>query len=174
MYSGLLEVWIVFTVFPRILPVGTINFSACQGAGTIRGQEQNEGGVNITQQRMQSRVLACVHSATTWDPCCCQQWARLSQLRSLLGCQLPPFQALLCTRLSFMLRCESCVCTWSPTHLALLCRHYSRVGLILLSSTCARSAGSIWGREEIEEYSMLLYLKDTDRNKKCLKVTAFV
>ena len=38
------------TVFPRFLPVGTINFSTCQDAGTIRGWEQIKGGVNITQQ----------------------------------------------------------------------------------------------------------------------------
>ena len=44
------------TVFPRFLSVGTINFSARQDEGTI------EGGVNITQQRMPSRVLACVRS----------------------------------------------------------------------------------------------------------------
>ena len=63
------------TVFPQFLPTGTINFSACQDAGTIRGQEQNEGGVNITRQHMQSRdsVLACVRSATTRGPRCCEQ-----------------------------------------------------------------------------------------------------
>ena len=38
------------TVFPLFLPVGTINFSACQDAGTIQGWEQIKGGVNITQE----------------------------------------------------------------------------------------------------------------------------
>ena len=37
-------------------------FSACEDTGTIRGQEQNEGGVNITRQRMPSRVPARVRS----------------------------------------------------------------------------------------------------------------
>ena len=58
-------------VFPQFLPAGTINFSALQDAGTIRGREQNVGGVNITWQHMQSRVLAYVRSATTRSPCCC-------------------------------------------------------------------------------------------------------
>ena len=62
-----------YTVFPRFLPAGTINFRACQDAGTIRGREQNEGGVNITRQRMQSRVLARERSATIRCPRCCQQ-----------------------------------------------------------------------------------------------------
>ena len=59
---------------------------------------KNEDGVNITQQRMQSRVLAWLHSAA-----------------------------------------------------ALLCGHYSRAGLILLSGAHTLSVGSIQGREEIEE-----------------------
>ena len=42
---------ILSTVFPQFLPAGTINFSACQDAGTIRWREQNEGGVNITWQQ---------------------------------------------------------------------------------------------------------------------------
>ena len=70
------------TVFPRFLPTGT--FSAHQDAGTIRGRKQNEGGVNITRQRMPSRVLARVcsvrhevlvaasneHSCLSRDFCC--------------------------------------------------------------------------------------------------------
>ena len=40
----------VVTVFPRFLLMATINFSACQDMGTIRGWELNEGGVIITQQ----------------------------------------------------------------------------------------------------------------------------
>ena len=130
------------TVFPRFLPAGTINFSACQDVGTIRGREQNEGGVNITRQCMQSRVLAHVHSATIQGPCCCQQWAWLSQPRSLLQCQLPSLQALQCTKLSSIPWCELLnFCTCSPTHSSLLCGHYSRAGLIFLSSARARSAG---------------------------------
>ena len=50
------------TVFPWFLPTDTINFSACEDAGTIRGREQNKDGVNITRLRMLSRVLARVHS----------------------------------------------------------------------------------------------------------------
>ena len=50
-----------YTVF-RFLPAGTINFSARQDAGTIRGREQNKGGVNTTRQRMQFGVLAHVRS----------------------------------------------------------------------------------------------------------------
>ena len=38
------------TVF---LPTSTINFSACLDVGTIRGWEQNEGGVNITRQHIE-------------------------------------------------------------------------------------------------------------------------
>ena len=34
---------LINTVFPRFLPMGTINFSTCQDAGTIQGWEQNEG-----------------------------------------------------------------------------------------------------------------------------------
>ena len=44
--------------------MGTINLSACQDVGTIRGQEQIEGGVNITQQCVLSAdltVLRCMH-----------------------------------------------------------------------------------------------------------------
>ena len=50
----------MYQAFPRFFPMGTINFSVCKDAGTIRGLEQNEGGVNIARQRMQSRVLARV------------------------------------------------------------------------------------------------------------------
>ena len=82
------------TVFPWFFSVGTIIFSACQDAGTIRGQEQNEDGVNIARQHMQSRVLARARSATTRGPCCCQLWVQLSQPRSLLRHQLPPLQVL--------------------------------------------------------------------------------
>ena len=39
--------------------------------GTIQGQEQNKGGVNIAWERMQSRELAHVRSATTRGPRCC-------------------------------------------------------------------------------------------------------
>ena len=42
---------ILGTVFPQFLPVGTINFSTCQDAGTIQWREQNEAGVNITWQQ---------------------------------------------------------------------------------------------------------------------------
>jgi len=62
-------------------------------------------------------------------------------------------RALQCTRSFSVPRCEY-FCTWSSTHLvwiSLLCGHYSRAGLILLSSTHTCSAGSIQGREEIEE-----------------------
>ena len=41
-----------------LLQLLTGTFSAHQDAGTIRGREKNEGGVNITWQRMPSRVLA--------------------------------------------------------------------------------------------------------------------
>ena len=55
------------TIFSRFLPTGTINFSARQDAATIRGREQNEGGVNITRQCMPSRVLARVRSVRHED-----------------------------------------------------------------------------------------------------------
>ena len=152
MCNGAVNLRQVCTVFPWFLPAGTINFSACQDAGTIREQEQNKSRVNITWQSMQSIVLTHVWFPTTRGPCCCQQWAQLSQSRSLLR-QLPPLQALQCTTPSSMPRCEY-FCTWSSTHLvwiSLLCGHYLRAELILLSSTRTRSAGSIRGREEIEE-----------------------
>ena len=100
------------TVFPRFLHPGTINFSASQDVSTIRGWEQNKGGVNITRQRMQSivsrfKVLSLFTMYTvvplvklywwtlnlelwTQGPPCCQQWAQLSQSRSLLRRQLLP------------------------------------------------------------------------------------
>ena len=122
--------------FPRVL-------SACMNAGTIRGREQNEGGVNIAQQRMQSRVVARVRFATTQGPRCCQQWALLSQPTSLLRRPLPPLQALQCTRRA-VLRATVWVIfrTWSPTHLVwiLFC------------------AGTIRRREEIEEIQLVSYL----------------
>ena len=106
------------TVFPRFLPTCTINFSACQDVGTIPGWEQNEGRVNITRQRMQSRVLARVLSATTRGPCCCQQNERSGLNRDLCcGISYHPFRLYSaldrppCHGVSYV------YCTWSPTHL---------------------------------------------------------
>ena len=48
------------TVFPQFLSAGTTIFIACQDAGTIWGQ----GQCHYTVKCMQSRVLACEHSAT--------------------------------------------------------------------------------------------------------------
>ena len=120
------------------LPTGTINFSACQDAGTIWGREQNEGGVIITRQRMQSRVLVHVCSvqhefliaASYEHSClsrglCCGVSCHSSRLYSALD--HPP-----CRGVSYV----------APG-----ARGW---GLILLSSACACSAGPIWGREEIE------------------------
>ena len=69
---------------------------------------------------------------------------------------LPPLQVLQCTRpfsvpqcdrVSYLLHLEP-----HPPHVKLsLCGHYSSAGFILLSSARVRSAGSIRGREEIEE-----------------------
>ena len=47
-----------YTVFPRFLPAGTINFRACQDAGTIRGRVQFEGG-NKTRAGSISLGSAC-------------------------------------------------------------------------------------------------------------------
>jgi len=61
-HNTVVVIKIVSTVFPRFLPAGTINFSTCQDMGTIRGREQNEGGVNITRQWIPPKVLAHVRS----------------------------------------------------------------------------------------------------------------
>ena len=61
-HNAVVVIKIVSTVFLRFLPAGAINFSTCQDTGTIRGREQNEGGVNITRQCIPSRVLAHVRS----------------------------------------------------------------------------------------------------------------
>ena len=61
-HNAVVAIKIVSIVFLRFLPAGTINFSTCQDMGTIRGQEQNEGGVNILRQCIPSRVLAHVCS----------------------------------------------------------------------------------------------------------------
>ena len=103
------------SVAPAVAPEKEdIKFSACKDAGTIRGWEQNEGGVNIAQQRMQSRVLVRVRSATTQGSRCCQQWVLLSQLTSLLRRPLPPLQALQCTRLFFVPWCELSFASGAP------------------------------------------------------------
>ena len=43
----------------NILAAGTINFRACQNTATNRGWEQNEDGVNIARQHMQSSASVC-------------------------------------------------------------------------------------------------------------------
>ena len=125
--------------FPRVLLISV----------PARTRVQFESGVNITQQRCILGVLACVRSATTPGPCCCQQWVQRSQPRSLLRHQLPPLQALQYTRPSSVLRCELRL-----SHLIIVGALFEG-GLILFSSACTCSAGSIWGREEIEEIRYL-------------------
>ena len=55
------------------------------------------------------------------------------------------------TRVQFEGGNKTRACSISHGMAALMCGHYLRAGLILLSSARARSAGSIRGREEIEE-----------------------
>ena len=50
---------ILATIFSQFLPAGSINFSACEDAGTIRGWEQNKGRVNITWQQRSACSLEC-------------------------------------------------------------------------------------------------------------------
>ena len=62
-------------------------------------------------------------------------------------------QALQYTRPFSVAWCKLCLLHLEPPHrvwILLLCGHYSRAGLILLSSARVRSAGSIRGREEIQ------------------------
>ena len=114
--------WLVQTVFPWLLPVGTINFRLYLPVGTVQEQEQNKGGFDLPQPssacvptaRAWHWLWACAHSRnahdwfhgtlqvlgtysavqrvstdrwldkghSSWPHC--QQWAWLSQPRSLL------------------------------------------------------------------------------------------
>ena len=139
--------------FPRVLLISV----------PARMRVQFEGGVHITQQHVPSRVLVRVRSVRH------KVLVVASNERSCLsqdlccGVSCHPSKALQYTRPSSVPQCEY-FCTWSSTHLvwiSLLCGHYSRAGLILLSSTRAHSSGSIRGREKIEEirYLALLWMQ---------------
>ena len=134
----LLQLLYFLNFFPRV------NFSACQNAGKIRGWEQKEGGVNINWQHMQSWELACMCSATTQGPCCCQQWTWLSQL---LGISCHP------SRLCTVPRATVWVMYTKLLHLEPHppCVNFIFVGalfkgLTLFSRAHTRSEGSIQGR----------------------------